>query len=41
LLRQDGYYVLRFLADDAGRRLDQILDAILAALIYREKNKRR
>ncbi len=41
LLQQNGYFVLRFLAEDAGKRLDQILDAILAALIYREKNKRR
>ena len=41
LLQQNGYFVLRFLAEDAGKRLDQILDTILAALIYREKNKRR
>jgi superfamily II DNA or RNA helicase/very-short-patch-repair endonuclease len=41
LLQQNGYFVLRFLAEDAGKRLDQILDAILAALTYREKNTRR
>jgi superfamily II DNA or RNA helicase/very-short-patch-repair endonuclease len=41
LLQQNGYFVLRFLTEDAGRRLDQVLDAILATLVYREKNKRR
>jgi hypothetical protein len=32
--------VLRFLTEDAGKRLDQVLDTILGALIYRENNKR-
>lgn len=41
LLQQNGYFVLRFLAEDAGKRLDQILDTILAALVNREKSKRR
>jgi very-short-patch-repair endonuclease len=36
LLQQHGYFVLRFLAEDAGKRLDQVLDAILAALVHRE-----
>jgi superfamily II DNA or RNA helicase/very-short-patch-repair endonuclease len=36
LLQQNGYFVLRFLAEDAGKRLDQVLDAILAALTYCE-----
>jgi superfamily II DNA or RNA helicase/very-short-patch-repair endonuclease len=36
LLQQNGYFVLRFLTEDAGKRLDQVLDAILAALIHRE-----
>ena len=40
LLQQNGYFALRFLAEDAGKRLDQVLDTILAALVYREKNKR-
>ena len=31
LLQQNGYFVLRFLTEDAGKRLDQVLDAILAA----------
>jgi very-short-patch-repair endonuclease len=41
LLQQNGYFVLRFLAEDAGRRLDQVLDAILAALIHRQNSRRR
>ena len=36
LLQQHGYFVLRFLTEDTGKRLDQVLDAILAALIHRE-----
>jgi very-short-patch-repair endonuclease len=32
LLQENGYRVLRFLAEDAGKRLDQVLDAILRAL---------
>jgi superfamily II DNA or RNA helicase/very-short-patch-repair endonuclease len=35
LLQQNGYHVLRFLAEDVGKRLDDILDAILAALTHR------
>ena len=37
LLQQNGYFVLRFLAEDAGKRLDPILDAILAALAHRQR----
>jgi superfamily II DNA or RNA helicase/very-short-patch-repair endonuclease len=40
LLQQNGYFVLRFLTEDAGKRLDQVLDAILAALIHRENRPR-
>lgn len=29
LLQENGYLVLRFLAEDAGKRLDAVLDAIL------------
>ncbi|MEW6304958.1 MAG: DUF559 domain-containing protein [Verrucomicrobiota bacterium] len=36
LLQQHGYLVLRFLAEDAGKHLDQVLDAILATLAHRE-----
>lgn len=35
LLQQHGYFVLRFLATDAGRRLDAVLDSILAVLTSR------
>jgi len=41
LLQQNGYFVLRFLAEDAGKHLDHILDTILAALVHREKSRRR
>ncbi|MGD1083726.1 MAG: DEAD/DEAH box helicase family protein [Verrucomicrobiota bacterium] len=41
LLQQNGYFVLRFLTEDAGKRLDQVLDAILAALTCRENSRRR
>ena len=32
LLQENGYFVLRFLAEDVGKELDQVLDAILRAL---------
>lgn len=32
LLQEHGYFVLRFLAEDVGKRLDLVLDAILRAL---------
>jgi len=38
LLQQNGCLVLRFLAEDVGRRLDQVLDAILAALANRRRH---
>jgi very-short-patch-repair endonuclease len=41
LLQQSGYFVLRFLTEDAGKRLDQVLDAILAALVHRDGKRRR
>jgi hypothetical protein len=31
----------RFLAEDASKRLDHVLDTILAALVHRQKNLRR
>lgn len=37
LLQQHGYFVLRFLAEDAGKNLDYVLDAILAALAHRSR----
>jgi superfamily II DNA or RNA helicase len=35
LLQEDGYLVLRFLAEDVGKELDMVLDAILRALSQR------
>jgi very-short-patch-repair endonuclease len=32
MLQKNGYFVLRFLAEDAGKRLSEILDTILAGL---------
>lgn len=32
LLQENGYFVLRFLAEDVGRELDTVLDAILRVL---------
>ena len=40
LLQQHGYFVLRFLAEDAGKQLDHILDAILTALVHRGRNRK-
>jgi very-short-patch-repair endonuclease len=38
LLQENGYFVLRFLAEDVGKRLDQVLDAILRALSIRRRH---
>jgi very-short-patch-repair endonuclease len=35
LLQENGYFVLRFLAEDVGKDLDRVLDAILRALARR------
>jgi very-short-patch-repair endonuclease len=40
MLQQNGYFVLRFLAEDAGKRLDHILDTILATLVHRRDELR-
>lgn len=37
LLQENGYFVLRFLAEDASRNLDAVLDAIHRALSSRRK----
>jgi superfamily II DNA or RNA helicase/very-short-patch-repair endonuclease len=37
MLQKNGYFVLRFLAEDAGKRLDHILDTILATLTHRRE----
>lgn len=36
LLQRHGYFILRFLAEDVGRCLDQVLDTILATLVHCE-----
>jgi superfamily II DNA or RNA helicase len=41
LLQQHGYLVLRFLAEDVGKRLDSVLDTILAALVHQQHTARR
>ncbi|MGH9326977.1 MAG: DUF559 domain-containing protein [Terriglobia bacterium] len=33
-LQENGYLVLRFLAEDVGKKLDQVLDAILRTLSH-------
>ena len=35
VLQEDGYLVLRFLAEDVGKALDVVLDAILRSLSHR------
>ncbi len=35
LLQENGYFVLRFLAEDLGKRLDDVLDTILRTLTHR------
>ncbi|HEY3391408.1 MAG TPA: DUF559 domain-containing protein [Lacipirellulaceae bacterium] len=41
LLQENGYVVLRFLADDVGKHLDAVLDAILRALSMSRRNLHR
>lgn len=41
LLQQHGYFVLRFLACDLARRLDQVLDGTLAVLESRKNSQRK
>lgn len=37
LLQENGYFVLRFLAEDVGKHLDEVLDTILRTLVNRER----
>jgi superfamily II DNA or RNA helicase/very-short-patch-repair endonuclease len=37
LLQENGYFVLRFLADDVGKDLDMVLDTILRTLVSRRR----
>ncbi|HEX4794837.1 MAG TPA: DEAD/DEAH box helicase family protein [Humisphaera sp.] len=36
LLQENGYLVLRFLCDDVGKRLDEVLDAILRGMSHQQ-----
>ncbi len=38
LLQENGYFVLRFLAEDVGKRLDAVLDAILRTVAQRRRS---
>jgi very-short-patch-repair endonuclease len=38
LLQENGYFVLRFLAEDVGKELDAVLDAILRILARRRQS---
>jgi very-short-patch-repair endonuclease len=38
LLQENGYFVLRFLAEDVGRNLDMVLDTIQRTLISRQNH---
>jgi len=40
LLQQHGYFVLRFLAEEAGSQLDYVLDSILVALAHRHSERK-
>jgi very-short-patch-repair endonuclease len=37
LLQENGYFVLRFLAEDLGQRLDMVLDTVLRTLSQRKR----
>jgi len=37
LLQEYGYFVLRFLCEDLGKRLDDVLDSVLRALAHRTR----
>ena len=37
LLQENGYMVLRFLAEDIGKNVDDVLDAILRSLDCRRR----
>jgi superfamily II DNA or RNA helicase/very-short-patch-repair endonuclease len=41
LLQENGYFVLRFLAEDVGRQLDAVLDTILRALSHQHERESR
>ena len=37
ILQEHGYFVLRFLAEDIGKRLDFVLDTVVHALTSRRR----
>ena len=39
LLQEYGFHVLRFLCEDVGTRLDEVLDSIIRALSHRAQSK--
>jgi len=39
LLQENGYFVLRFLAEDLGTHLDDVLDTILRTLAHRQRRQ--
>lgn len=39
LLQENGYFVLRYLAEDVGKHLDSVLDGILRWLTHRRESK--
>jgi very-short-patch-repair endonuclease len=41
LLQENGYFVLRFLAEDVGKELDAVLDAVLRVLARRRQSARK
>jgi len=38
LLQENGYVVLRFLAEDVGQHLDDVLDTLLRTLARRQRD---
>lgn len=39
LLQEHGYFVLRFLADDVGTRLSEVLDQVLRSLAHTARSR--
>jgi hypothetical protein len=39
LLQENGYFVLRFLAEDVGRNLDMVLDSIQRTMFSRQNHR--
>jgi len=39
LLQENGYFVLRFLAEDVGKHLEDVLDTILRALVHQQRKQ--